>query len=419
MISHRKEIWDTVYLVALQGFNYIAPLIVFPYLMIVLGADKFGYVGFSLAIIQYLTLIVDFGFNLSATKRIALALGDERKLMEIFYSTQFAKLILLFVSLIFLIVIAFCVPRFAVYSTTMLVLFLLVIGNTFSFVWFFQGIGKIRIISIVNIFSKILILPLTFVFVKHPSDVNIAAAIQSVVYILSSAITVYIIVKNKYIKKWFWVSISQIMTEIKASFPIFLSSAATSIYTALFVIILGYFSTPSEVGKYTAVEKIMRAFTYLIFVPLSQSFYPKISALAKDSKKDAINLVLKLTYFVGFTMMFVFAIMFFFSDLLVRFLGKDYKETILLFKIMAFIPFFISLGGVFGQLGLLAIGNEKEKKIFQKVYIIAGIVALILIFLLVPEYYSVGASISLLLTEFSVFIMMFIYSFRLMNSKRI
>lgn len=83
-MRYKKEFWDTIYLVALQGLNYVAPLIVYPYLMIVLGAEKFGYIGFSLAIIQYLMLIVDFGFNLSATKRIAIAQNNQSELNNIF-----------------------------------------------------------------------------------------------------------------------------------------------------------------------------------------------------------------------------------------------------------------------------------------------------------------------------------------------
>ena len=196
-MEHKREIWDTIYLIALQGFNYVAPLIVFPYLMIVLGAEKFGYIGFSFAIVQYLMLIVDFGFNLSATKRVAQARGNQNELNKIFSSTLLAKVGLLIISFFILLIFAFAIHRFAIYSSTMLVLFLMVVGNAFSFVWLFQGLGKIRVISIVNIVSKLLILPLTFLFVKSPSDFQKAALIQSLVYILSSLITISILINKK------------------------------------------------------------------------------------------------------------------------------------------------------------------------------------------------------------------------------
>ena len=339
-MEHKREIWDTFYLIALQGFNYVAPLIVFPYLMVVLGAEKFGYIGFSLAIVQYLMLIVDFGFNLSATKRVVLAQNDQKELNNIFSATLFAKLWLLFLSFLILLILAFAIPRFSIYSSTMLILFLMVVANAFSFVWLFQGLGKIRIISIINIISKLLILPLTFIFVKSPSDYQKAAFIQSMVYVLCSIITCNLIVRNKYIASCIKSTKEQIIVEIKASYPIFLSSAATSIYTAMFIIILGYYSYPAEVGKYAAAEKIMRAFSFLIFAPISQSFYPKISAMSKISITESAKLVRKIAIFVGLVMIFVFIAMFFFSGYLTDLLGKDYKGTTSVFRIMAFIPFF-------------------------------------------------------------------------------
>ena len=63
----RREFVDSIYLVALQAINQFLPLLVVPYMMYVLGADNYGKVGFSLALIQYFVIFVDFGFNLSAT----------------------------------------------------------------------------------------------------------------------------------------------------------------------------------------------------------------------------------------------------------------------------------------------------------------------------------------------------------------
>lgn len=408
--KYNKEIWDTIYLLALQGFNYIFPLLVYPYLMVTLGAEKFGYIGFSMTITQYLMLVVDFGFNLSATKRVALYKNDKSKLDEIASATLLAKIGLLLVCLLAVFILAFCVPQFRVYSQTLLILFLMVVGNTFSFVWLFQGLGKIRILSFVNIISKLLILPLTFVLVKTKEDYLLAATIQSAVYILGALITYIIIYQNKYIGHWFKTTLKTISREVRASYPIFLSTAASSIYVASYVLILGYFADPVEVGKYTAVEKIMRGFCYLIFVPLSQSFYPKISAMSVDNLQNSTKLVRKILMFIFVAMSGVFVVMFFLSPYLVAFLGKDYAGTDTLFRIMSAVPIFIGLGGVLGQLGLLAMGNKTDKRNFKRTYLTAAVIALISITILAPCLQSTGAAISLFLTELSVALGMLRYS---------
>ena len=49
----------------LQGANYILPLLVLPYLVRVLGAEKFGLVMFAQSLAVFLNVLVDFGFNIT------------------------------------------------------------------------------------------------------------------------------------------------------------------------------------------------------------------------------------------------------------------------------------------------------------------------------------------------------------------
>lgn len=95
MQGSRKELVDSLYLIALQGINQFLPLLVLPYLMVVLGATGYGYIGFSLSVVQYLVLVVDFGFNLSATRRIAQVRDNREELTRVFWSVFWAKLVLL------------------------------------------------------------------------------------------------------------------------------------------------------------------------------------------------------------------------------------------------------------------------------------------------------------------------------------
>lgn len=252
--KNRREVKDVFYLVALQGLNYIAPLLVLPYLIKILGAEKFGYIGFALAVCQYLMLIVDFGFNLSATKRIALAKDVPEKLNTVFSSTVYAKIILLLLTFFILILISL-IPQFAIYRTTMMVMFIMVVGQTFLFVFLFQGLGEIRWVSILNGIAKLSILPITFLLVKSPDDYILAALLQGLVSVVAAILSLILIYRRGWVT-FVKFSLVNIFIELKESFPIFLSTAATSIYTACFVLILGYFSSPEEVGQYAAVDRI-------------------------------------------------------------------------------------------------------------------------------------------------------------------
>jgi O-antigen/teichoic acid export membrane protein len=93
---------------------------------------------------------------------------------------------------------------------------------------------------------------------------------------------------------------------------------------------------------------------------------------------------------------------------MIEFLGDDYLESDGLFKIMSFVPLFVGMGGVFGQLILLAMGDKEDKKYFSKVYIIAAVVAISGVLLLSSIYGMYGTAVSLLVTEVVVVLLFLI-----------
>ena len=55
----------------MQAVNYIAPLVLVPYLTRILGVEKYGVLGLAITVSQYLILLTDFGFNFTASRKIA------------------------------------------------------------------------------------------------------------------------------------------------------------------------------------------------------------------------------------------------------------------------------------------------------------------------------------------------------------
>lgn len=408
--QYRTQIYDSFYLLLLNGVNHLLPLIIIPYLMVVLGSVGYGYIGFATALCNYFVLLVDFGFNLSATKAVAIAYEkkDNDELSYVFYSTLYTKILLLLISIILFFPICLGINQFRPYFVTSLCMFPLVIGNTFTVGWLYQGIGKIKLLSIINTIVKLLILPLIFIFVRSSNDYNIAALVQSGVYLVVSLVSLSLIRKYAsihYVKiNWY-----DIKKSIKDSWPLFLSSVATSVYTQLFTIIVAYFSPASVVGKYSAAERIMRSCCFIIYIPISQAFYPKVAALGVVDIKKAKALLKRLFKVLFFIMSVLTLGLFLFADLISEFLGTGYEGISTLLRIISIAPIPIALGGITGQMGLIALGNDIAKRHFIGAYWKSVIISLIAVFILTFVFKEIGAAVSMMLTEFMVFFFMTYY----------
>lgn len=408
LIKESRETKDVVYLFVLQIANHIIPLITTPYLMIVLGAGNYGILGFAFSITQYLLLIVDFGFNMSSTKRVASV--DKSEIPKIFTSVIIAKSALLFCSLL-LIAIVFFLDSMADYRLAILCFIPFVIANTYTFFWLFQGLGKVRIISMINTICKMGILPLTFILVKSHDDVYLAILIQSSVYVMVC------IVSNIYV--WHYklvhfrrVSLINIKEEFSEGFPLFLSTAATSIYTQLFTIFLGFTATKEEVGCFSAAERIMRSLCFLYYIPISQAFFPKIAALASKNRHEAVRYIYVLLRITFVIMLMLSLTLSFGANFLVKCFGKDdYGLLPVILRIISIVPIAIGSGAIVGQMGLIALGDYKSKIHFRNTYVIVAVLSVLIVLVLGNSFGIYGISISLVLSEYGVALLM-IYYFR-------
>src|SRR4051812_10374668 len=95
----------------LQVVGFALPLIVLPYLIKVLGIEKFGLVFFAQALISYFMVFTDYGFNLSATREISVNRDDKEKISIIFNSVLTTKIILGIIGFIILSILILFVPK--------------------------------------------------------------------------------------------------------------------------------------------------------------------------------------------------------------------------------------------------------------------------------------------------------------------
>ena len=386
----------------LQAVNYFLPLITLPYLVRILGPEKFGLIAFAQAFIGYFIVFTDYGFNLSATREVSIHRDEKEKISEIFNSVMAVKFLLGMLSFIILALILTFIPKFGNDWLVYIFAFGMVLGNILFPVWFFQGMEKMKYITILNIVAKGIFTISIFIFIREMADYVYVPLINSMSFIVAGGLSLGAVFKDFGIN-FKLPTLENIKHQLKEGWHIFISTAAISLYTTSNAFILGIFTNNTIVGYYSAAEKIVRAVRGLL-TPISQTVYPYISKLASESKERALNFIRKLVKVLGAGTFILSLFLFVLAAPIVNIvLGKQYQPSIIVLQILAFLPFIIGLATVYATLFLLSFGHTR---VWSRIIITCSALHIIflLVFIGVLSLAHVGVSISWLLTEICVLI---------------
>jgi len=402
----RKRLFENfLSLSVIQGLNYLLNLITLPYLVRILGPEKYGLISFAQAFIMYFIVVTDYGFNLSATREISINRNNSKKVNEIFSSVMIIKILLGILSFVILTFILVFIPKFNKDWIIYILTFGMVFGYILFPIWFFQGIEKMKFIAILNMISKSIFTICIFIFIKRADDYLYVPLINSAGYIVAGILSLVIVFKNFRVK-FILPGIKSIKSQLSEGFHIFISSASTTLYTISNTFILGLFTNNVIVGYYSAAEKIIKAVRGLL-APISQTVYPYINKIANESEEKALNFIRKLVKLVGGGSFIISLVIFILAGPIVNLvLGSQYLQSVIVLRILAFLPFIIGLSNIFGTQTMLVFNF---KKAFSKIIISAGILNIITASVLALIYKHVGVSIAELSTEIFITTSMFFF----------
>lgn len=383
-------------LLLVQITNVILPLITFPYLVRVLGVKLYGTVMMAYSLAIFFGIFVDFGFNITATREVALLRKDKILLSKYFSNVLTIRTILLFFSFFLLLILTHSIQKLSENIEVYLFSFGIVIGQAIFPSWFFQGIEKMKTITIINFISKLIFTISIFLFIKNESDYLLASLFYSLGSIISGFIG--IILCLKFIKA-FKPSIKQMKIIFLESFSVFTSNIFVSFYTTLNTLILGVFTTESLAGVYVSIEKIIVAIKS-VYTPLYQAIFPNITV---RSKNDVISFIKKILFPIILSSFLITSIIFVFSEEILSLIFNDLTitEYAYILKILSIITVFSSLSMMYITL-LLPSFKQYIKRL--KILTFVGFINIIIIIPLIKLFSITGVAFSATFTELILFI---------------
>lgn len=302
----RKALLENVAsLYMLQGANYLLPIITIPYLMRVLGADKYGLIVMAFAISQYLIIVTDYGFNITAVHKIAVNKHDKKRISEIFGVVVAVKLMLLAASSLILVMVVLLFPTLRGEWSLFGVAFLAVIGSVLFPVWYFQGIENMKYITFLNVISKIFATIGIFALVKNQSDVMMAALLQALGPFFAGLTSVWLLIYRFSVRLVWPSSWSDVISELKEGWAVFTATLAGNLYGQGAVLIVGLIAGNVAAANYAVVQKVGAALSGLV-QPVAQAIYPSLCMNAisdtnrvKRTLKRTISLIMLMGLVVG------------------------------------------------------------------------------------------------------------------------
>ena len=364
MLSAKLKEYKTVgsnfaYLSVLNFVTIILPLVTFPYLVEKLGIEMFGLLAFSTSIITYFQILTDYGFNLTATKHISQNRNNVRKISEIVSSVYIIKLLLIVISFIVLLLLINVIPKLENHKLLYILTFGSVVGQSIFAVWYYQGIEKMKIITILNIFAKVLFTILIFVFIKRKSDYFLVPLFNSLGFLIIG-ITSSMLLYFKYKVIFYLPTKKELFFYLKDGWDIFFSNISVTLYTTSILTILGIFSNNIIGGYYSIADKIVQIIRS-IMQPVSQSLFPYLASKALTKKKEVLFLNKKMLLYGGLGMSAVCILLYLLSDVIIFLITKDYSsESAQVLKILSPIPLLILFANIFALFTMIVFQRHKQ-----------------------------------------------------------
>jgi len=383
----------------LQGLNYLLPLVILPYLIRTIGPEKFGLISFAQALIQYFMIFTDYGFSLTATKKISLC-KDQAQASTIFSTVMTVKFILAFSSYLLLLLLINAVPKFRHDWLLYVFSFGAVIGNTLFPVWLFQGTEKMKFITIINIIGGIIYTASLFIFIRGPEDYLLVPLLNSLFFIITGLLGLYIAFKE-FDLEFVFQSYSEIRAELKTGWEVFISVVAINTYTATRIFAVGILTNNTITGFYSIAEKITGVIQSFPLASLSQAIYPRISRIFARSKQRALRLMHRVQHSTTLAYLLAIPVLFLVSPWIIKITcGKNYPAAVFSLRLLLISIFFISANAFKVQF-LLVCGRPD---IYSRIHVLAALLGLPLIFIFTYYFSYLGAAAATITIEAVIFI---------------
>lgn len=391
--------------------SFIFPLITFPYVSRILLPVGTGKVSFAVSLISYFNMFAQLGIPTYGICECAKVRDNRMELSRTAHELLLINASMSIISYVFFALAVLFIPKLREEYLLYIIVSFTIFFNAIGMEWLYKALEQYSYITIRSVLFKFIALVFMFMLIHEPGDYIIYGGITILAASASNVMNLLNI--HKYIDMRF-IGNYHLKRHIKPIIIFFAMACATTIYTNLDTIMLGFMTTDANVGYYNAAIRIKTVLVSIV-TSLGTVLLPRVSYYIKSGMVKEfyriVNKSLNFTFLIASPLMVYFIL---FARQGIFFLsGVAYEGAIIPMRIIMPTLLLIGITNVLGIQILVPLGKEKIVLYSE----VAGAVTdCILNFMLIPKMFAAGAAIGTLIAEFVVLV---VQSFSLREEKNI
>lgn len=302
--NNTKVVENYFFMTALQLVNSLFGILIYPYLIRVLGAGSYGLYVFSLSVSSYFSGFVSFGFSYPALKAIVEHKDNPEMKSRIVSGVFTAKILLTVVSAAVYVVLLLTLPLMKQHPAIFAICFVQILNEILFPSWYFQGVQKMRIVTYIQLGLRVLSLPFIFLMIKSAADNTLYALISTLSMVFGGFLSTTYLIVNEGIKIKL-TSFSKLKQLFIDSIPFFWSNSTGTIKQESVTIIIGAFFGMKDVALYDLANKII-ILPRMLTISINSALFPKV---IENVRKEMIRKIICYETFIGLAIIAAVALM--------------------------------------------------------------------------------------------------------------
>jgi len=353
ILQYKVLLENFSFLSVLQISNLLIFLLITPYLFRTLGKESYGLVVFAQTVAAYFSILVNFGFTVTATKDISINRDNSEKTSDIISTVLTLKGMFFIISFVILSILVFTIPLMSTHPQVFFFSMLFCLSETLFPIWYFQGIERMKYIAIINIVTRILSSCLIFIFIKQSADYLRVPLVLGTGTVTGAVIGLFIVFRS-YHHNFKFQPIALLKKSLRENIPLFISNVSSQIYVNANKLIVGSFMGMQDVAVYDIADKIVNLLKVPVLL-IGQTLFPRVSRDRDVSFVKKAMLFVFVFFTVVYTGVYLFA-----NPLVQLFSGTVNPSAATLLRLLAISLLPICLGLFFAELLLVPFGKLKD-----------------------------------------------------------